>query len=373
MSEKKIRILINGPLPPPIGGMATYCQDYMKTQLPSDFDITLCRACVIKWISATSGLLYFGLRCLNSICITIVWLTMLIAKRPDIAHIHTNSYTGFYVKSLLVYLARMFKAKTILHVHGAEFKEFYSSKSNTGRQRITRLLNRSDKVIALSEQWKTFFVSIGVDTDRIKVMTNSIFLPDLAEVNQSFSKLTVLFMSLFQKRKGIQDLITAVERTPQLLDKLTFVLAGPKTNLWNEIAKRVKAVHQPESIEMPGPVFDQAKDTAYRNADIYILPSYDEGLPIGLLEAMSHGLACITTPVGGIPEVIENMQNGLLIDPGDVDSLARAIDLLVNDRDLRNRLGAAARRIVQERYNWQDRAKEIKELYLKLVNKSAAC
>ena len=264
----------------------------------------------------------------------------------------------------------MFKAKTILHVHGAEFKEFYANKSDTGRQRITRMLNQSDRIIALSEQWKTFFVSIAVDSDRIKVMTNSIFLPDLPEKKQSSSKPAVLYMSLFEKRKGIQDLITALEKTPQLLDKLTFVLAGPRTQLWNEIARRVKALPNPEHIQMPGPLFDQAKDTAYRNADIYILPSWDEGLPIGLLEAMSYHLPSVTTPVGGIPDLINDRENGILVEPGNIESLTESLLLLADNPELRKSLGTNARQTVEQNYNWTESAAELKELYISLSNPS---
>ena len=124
---EKPKVLINGPLPPPLGGMATYCQDYLRTSLISEFDITCGRSNLIKSVFSTRGLLRFALRILNSITIIIVWVVTLLSKRPDLVHVHTNSYMGFYVKSLLTLLAKIVGTKTILHIHGGEFREFYGN------------------------------------------------------------------------------------------------------------------------------------------------------------------------------------------------------------------------------------------------------
>jgi glycosyltransferase involved in cell wall biosynthesis len=78
-------------------------------------------------------------------------------------------------------------------------------------------------------------------------------------------------------------------------------------------------------------------------ADVFVLPSYNEGLPMALLEAMSWGLPVITTPVGGIPEVVSNTQNGLLVTPGDIQQLSEAMQSLIKEEKLRLSLGSAAR------------------------------
>jgi glycosyltransferase involved in cell wall biosynthesis len=96
------------------------------------------------------------------------------------------------------------------------------------------------------------------------------------------------------------------------------------------------------------------RDEALAQADVYVLPSLNEGLPMGMLEAMSWGLAVITSAVGGIPEVISNESNGVLVPPGDVSSIAEAMQRMITDRELRSRLSIAARESVRsfdvERY-----------------------
>jgi len=116
-------------------------------------------------------------------------------------------------------------------------------------------------------------------------------------------------------------------------------------------------------VEVPGPIAEEAKDAAFRAADIYVLPSHVEGMPVGLLEAMSYGLPCVVTPVGGIASVVQDGVNGLLVPPRDSAALASAIEQLVEDPALRRRLGTAARETITRRFNWVTRAQEFIDLY----------
>jgi len=312
-------------------------------------------------------LLRFTLKILNSITIIIVWVVTLLSKRPDIVHVHTNSYTGFYVKSLLTLLARITGAKTVLHVHGGKFREFYENSCWFLRWIIRRLLSTNSCVIVLSRQWRNVFEAVGLGKTNMAVMPNSVFVPELPESKERPQQPTVLFMSYFVRGKGIYDLIEVIEQRRDLLTKCRFVLAGPTTYEWNEIAERIASLNLSESVEMPGSVVGDSKERAYKQADIYVLPSYAEGMPIGLLEAMSYGLVCITTPVGGIPEVIQDGQNGVLVPPGDTKALTEAIEMLICEPDVRSCLGREARATIEREYNWVDRASQIKELYLDLL------
>lgn len=366
----KLSILINGPLPPPVGGMTTYCQDYLRTSIPDDFNVIFCKAVLLKSTYAKNKLIRIFSKILNSIIITLVWLTMLIVKQPQIAHVHTSSFTGFYVKSILTAIAKMLRAKTIFHIHGAEFKHFFFNSSMFMQTCIVKLLNNNTRIIALSNRQREFYLSIGVKKDIVTVMPNSVFLP-IIEGKKPSGKIICLFMSVFEKRKGIFELIEAIENNPNFTNCAEFIMAGPKTDSWDLIAKRVQQINASENfIKMPGSLTGKSKMEAYRNSDIYILQSFNEGLPIGLLEAMSYGLACITTPVGGIPDVIEHNNNGFLIEPGNANALADAIRLLADDNELRHRLGRNARKTIEQQYSWAQRETELKKLYIDIIKQS---
>ena len=268
----------------------------------------------------------------------------------------------------------MFGTRTILHVHGAWFDKFYG-KSNWFMQRLIRyLLNANSVVVVLSEEWEDFFMdTIGVQSDRLVVIHNSVFLPNVNVTGpiEDSDRLTILFLSLFEKRKGIYELVDVIANRRQLLKKYRFVLAGPKNTEWDIVAKRINQLNLSDSVEMPGPLVEDAKDRAYRESDIYVLQSYAEGMPLGLLEAMSYGLVCITTPVGGIPQVVQDMHNGILIEPGNVDALENTLERLAADPALRDELGKRALETVKMDYNWEKRAEDIKKLYLDIVGASS--
>jgi glycosyltransferase involved in cell wall biosynthesis len=367
VESEKFRILINGPLPPPWGGMQTYCQDFLRSPLTKQFNIRFCRAILLPSVFETHGLLRFALRCLNSFLITLVWVGQLLVYRPHIAHVHTNSYSGFYVKGLLTVLARLSGAKTIFHIHGGAFKKFYGNAPWFMRALIRWMININSAVIVLSKEWKQYFASIGVDTSKLIVLTNSVFVPDLTEKTEKSSEVTVLFLNRLEKDKGVYELVEAIDRNRNETRSCRYILAGPKAHRWQAVDEKIRQLNLNDCVQMPGAVFGDAKDEIYRKADIYVLPSYIEGMPIGLLEAMSYGLACITTPVGGIPDIVDDGRNALLVKPGDVGALAESLKRLILDSQLRKRLGEEARATVVAKYNWQQRASEIAQLYSGLI------
>jgi len=368
-ARKKISILVSGPLPPPLGGMETYCQDYLRTNISEKFNVSFCRCLLIKQVPEAKGSWGFLLRCINRALTLVVWLLMLIFKRPDIVHVHTNSGAGFYARGIMTLWAKKFGAKAILHMHGAEFKEFYTALEPKKQRRTKFYLNANSYLVVLSKEWKDFFVSIGIAEDKITIMKNSVFMPKLSE-KKTKDKLIVLYLSRIEKRKGIFEIIDAIENHSELKDKFRFVIAGPKTDSYEEIEQRVKLLGLSDHVTMPGTLVGSDKQDAYSTADIYLLQSFAEGMPIGLLEAMSYSLVCITTPVGGIPDVVQDRQNGLLIEPGNSKALAHALNLLADDSGLRDVLGKQARSTIEGKYNWDSRASELSALYLKLLGKA---
>ena len=106
-----------------------------------------------------------------------------------------------------------------------------------------------------------------------------------------------------------------------------------------------------DRVDIPGWLDATGVDNVLRRTDILVLASFAENLPMAILEGFAYGLAVIATPVGAIPEVIEHERNGLIVPTGDVDALAAAIQRLIDDPTLRQRLGAAAQRDHADHYD----------------------
>jgi glycosyltransferase involved in cell wall biosynthesis len=109
----------------------------------------------------------------------------------------------------------------------------------------------------------------------------------------------------------------------------------------------------------------------YLETDIFTLASFKEGVPVVLMEAMACGIPCVATGITGIPELIEQGVSGLLVPPSDVDAFTAAIERLMDDAELRQRLGTAARQQVVARYDLRDNTDRLREVFLRRLNDGA--
>jgi len=147
------------------------------------------------------------------------------------------------------------------------------------------------------------------------------------------------------------------------------VLAGkgiPGGDTPDSIMELARSLRVERSLRFPGWVDGSKKDDLLRESDVFVLPSYYEALPLGVLEAMACGVPVVATSVGGIPDVIENRVNGLLVAPGQPDALARAIVTLLTDHALRSRLREAARSDVRKQFSTESVIKDLETLYREL-------
>jgi glycosyltransferase involved in cell wall biosynthesis len=147
-------------------------------------------------------------------------------------------------------------------------------------------------------------------------------------------------MGQLGKRKGVPQLLSALGR---LADEPNWcaTLTGDGEILATRQAANSLGIG--DRVSVPGWVSDTELEAVMAEADIFVLPSFNENLPLSIVEAFAHGVAVICTPVGAIPDIVQHERTGLLVLPNDVDGLTEAIRRLLHDPDLRRRLGANAR------------------------------
>ncbi|WP_149846361.1 glycosyltransferase family 4 protein [Paenibacillus sp. 37] len=274
------------------------------------------------------------------------WMKLYTFK-PDIVHIHMANNGSFYRKSLFLLTARkLFRKSVILHIHAASFDDFYNQFA-LQRKYCHYILNQADKLIVLSQTWKEYFATI-VPVTAIEVLYNGVFVKE-PFVREQQTAVNALFMGRLGERKGVYDLLQSIQQLKALGVTATFNLAGD-----GEV-EEVKAIVQQYGIEdrvnVLGWINGEQKEKLLREADLLVLPSYHEGLPMAILEAMNCGLPIISTTVGGIPEVITSGHNGLLIEPGDVHGLTSALEYLITDEEIRARMGSYNRAIISDKFD----------------------
>lgn len=320
------------------GGMRSVVEAYQRDGLLDQEDVRLIASYVDGSVVTRQLVL---LRALAA------YIWCLLTKRVELVHAHAAMRGSFWRKGLFTSLARLFGVPVILHLHGSEMKPFYESQRPILQRLIRRHLEKATRVIVLSESWREFVGRIA-PAAHVVIVPNYVVVPPAANDGEQ-SPQDILFLGLIGPRKGTFDLIPAFAEVASVYPDAKLTIGG---NGEIEQAKNlISSLDLDGRAKLAGWVGLEAKERLLRSSGIYVLPSYNEGLPMSVLEAMAAGLAVITTRVGGIPELITDGVDGLLIEPGDREGLKRSLLALLEDDQLRQRLAKAGRSRVKEKYS----------------------
>jgi glycosyltransferase involved in cell wall biosynthesis len=368
-----LKILHIAPLPPPYGGMVTYFQQFRESKIWAKCNHYVIRADYLSKYRF-AGTKRFFVNCINLLVllVMVVYRTMLF--RPSILHIQTNSGAGFFEKAMLVVLGRFVGRKVLLHVHGGGFRQRYIDYPAWLKRIVRDLLKASHCIIVASPQMRDTFLMIGVKPEKIALLPNAINLPDPAkcsakeESTSGKTQITVLFLNRIYAAKGIREFVAVALDICASYPQASFRIAGDCTGKEvGELRESIAERGLSERIKFLGKIDEEEKCRELCSADIYVLPSYVEDLPYGLIEAMAYGIACVASEVGGIPSLIEDGKSGLLCKPQDVSSLKTSVERLIQDNKLRQKLAENARQTIADRFNWERRADEFENLYRKVL------
>ncbi|MDE6486184.1 MAG: glycosyltransferase family 4 protein [Muribaculaceae bacterium] len=254
----------------------------------------------------------------------------------DIVHIHTADYGTEKRKQIFAKLTKLFGKKLIVHLHssGPEF-------SIGGRYRdlYKYSFTHADKVILLSNTWKQEAIkAFHLPYDKMAVLYNPCpaVKPSAIEEREKY----ILFAGTLTHRKGYDDLIKAFALIASKHPEWRLKLAG-NGEIWQgkDLTRELGIENQ---VDFLGWVNGEEKDKAFRHASIYCLPSYSEGFPMGVLDAWAYHLPVVTTPVGGILDVGIDGENMMLFSPGDIKALAHRIEMLIDDKEVYNKIMCAS-------------------------------
>lgn len=259
---------------------------------------------------------------------------------PAIVHIHFASRGSTLRKFILANMVVRARRPLILHAHGAGFDQFHRGLPAPLRRLVCRMLQQASVLIALSTQWRDFYVhECEVSPSQVVVLPNPVRVPARVPDRAGRAQVQFLHLGRLGPRKGGYDLVNAFAALPEALRaRARLVLAGDgdvegMRNLAAPLGGRVRVLSWIDAHE---------RDRLLAESDVFVLPSYAEGVPMSLLEAMAAGLPCITTPVGGIPDVLTHGAEGLMVVPGDAAQLRAAISTFIGDEPARLAAGRRA-------------------------------
>ena len=301
--------------------------------------------------------LYFTLAYVRILYSFVFW-------KPDIVYIHMSHHGSFDRANAIYKQCKKNRIPVIVHLHGSEFQKYYEECSDLKKKKIETFLRECVAVITLGERWKSFVAAIAPQANII-VLNNTVHIPD-AIAEQKEEEICFLYLGVLYKRKGVIDLLAAIKQTVDsgCMDgkKVVFNVGGtgPEESYLKSIAKDYGIERY---VNFLGWVSGDEKEKQLTNNQVFVLPSYNEGLPIAILEAMSYGMPVIATDVGSISEAVKNHVNGYLFKPGDVEGYSSAISELINNYAKRCTMAREARRIAESTFNEDTYFREITEIY----------
>lgn len=262
----------------------------------------------------------------------------------DIVHLHISAKGSFWRKSMMAAMAKRAGKKVILHEHSGEFARDFETGGDSYREKVRTVFNGVDRVVVLSEEWRDYFAdNVMLDSEKLKVLHNGVPVP--AKPCSPCSHKNVLFLGRLDSNKSPDVLLRASKDVLATFPGMRLVFGG-NGNLehYKTIAYELGIA---DRCDFLGWVSGEDKERLFERSGIYCLPSKNEAMPMSLMEAMAHGVPVIATRVGGVPQLVENGIDGLLMDVDDVAALSRLLVKLAGSTELRTELGLAGRKKIE--------------------------
>jgi len=298
----------------------------------------------------------------------------IVMERPPITYVLiSQNRTGFLRDTCLIAVAALLRRRLVGHFRGGAFDVFYRGSGPILRWVVRRVLAGLSRLVIQAERLRPMFLPF-VQSARVDVVYNGIDVASFGKLAAGRSShiqgepIQILFIGHLSRAKGYVDLLHALDAVAsdtkvrllavgeRLDEERNIVVDGSGTSLrLSEVEDSIAALEERlraiDRLDLLGTVYGEEKRRIFARADVFVLPSYAEGFPLSLLEAMAAGLPVICTPVGAIPEVVADGVHGLLVNPGQPAELAAAIQALATDPGRRQRMGAENARIACARYS----------------------
>lgn len=286
--------------------------------------------------------------------------------RADVVHINLSAFGSTYRKLILARISRICRLPYVLHLHSDQFDQFWDSRGSILKKEVDLMFLRSQKIIVLGNYWKQVVSDRVPDCSaKIVIVPNATRTADFKDQDIMKQAANILFLGRLGPRKGVPELVRALARLGAK-SGWRATLAGD--GAVSDTRAAVERAGLGDRISVPGWVGPAQVEALLRAANIVVLPSFSENLPMSVIEALAHGVAVVCTPVGALPDLIEHERTGFIVEPGDVEGLASALGRLIDDPELRQRLGENGRTLHRTRLAIESCAERLVALWTESVH-----
>jgi glycosyltransferase involved in cell wall biosynthesis len=334
-----MKVLFAGHTGQPMGGIATYCESILSSTLREKVELLFVETSAGELGYDQRGKL--GWRNFSNTGKNIYhFFRQMLKFRPELVHVVTSLKASFYKHGLMVFIARLLGARVILHPHFSVTRLYSSNRLHN--LLVRSVLGSCQGLVVLSKEWLRLNLKMPM-----ALIPNGIELAPYLEIERKTTTegLHILYLGHLREDKGLFDLLTALAQIRQTLPRVELRCVGEAKQA-GEVARlktELEILHLQENVSIHPPVFGAEKCALFAWADIFVLPSHHEGLPVSIIEAMACGLPVVASAVGGIPDLVDDGQTGLLVEAHQPLELADALVRLLTNPELQIKMGAAGR------------------------------
>ncbi|MBA2964518.1 MULTISPECIES: glycosyltransferase family 4 protein [Ramlibacter] len=267
-------------------------------------------------------------------------------------HVNVAERLSLVRKGVVLGACRVLGLRSVLHLHAAQLAQNYAGLPAPGKALVRWLFSLPASCVVLGQAAADFVTrELRVPPEKVEIVINGV--PEPLAVRRTVPAVSphVVFLGNLSERKGVPELLQALTQPALVGVPLRLSLAGGgHVEHYSNLAQQLGVA---DRVTFHGWAGREQVSRLLADADVMVLPSHDEGLPLAILEALAHGVAVLCTPVGEIPNVLANGRDARFVAPGDPASIARGLAQLLADRDMRERLGRNGRALYEAQFSVQ--------------------
>lgn len=286
-------------------------------------------------------------------------------RKADVCHVHTALGMSYRRKYLVCRLAARACVPYVLHVHEGDFENLYEAMSAEERAKVDWMMKNAAKVIVLSDEWDLYYKS-KFGLENTAVLENAVFVPE--RVSDYKDPSLFYFLGRMCPKKGVDTLLRAIQLLILNHPDVKVLLAGGGEELEN-LKLMAAELGVEGNVEFLGWADDNLKARLVDECLTSVLPSNAEGLPMCVLESMAAGCVSIATSVGGLPSLIDDGENGLLVEPRDPAGLADAMAKCIENPDWAHRIAVKGRETISDRYSMEAYLSKLENIYEEVASR----
>jgi len=370
--NKTRKVLIIGALPPPVHGVTLYISRLFKSDIPSKFRVihfdisdhrdlkNIGRFDFINIILAIKCLIKLGITCYR--------------EKPDIGYLPLSwQKAGFIRDGLFILILKSIgRSKVVFHLPGSYFDTFYNHSSNWFKAFISFCLSNVDGAIVRSKRLKFIFAP-WLANENIHVVYNGIDRDFITEpfVMAEKTSICVSYLGNLYPQKGVFEAIKAFAGASIHFPNLEFRIAGQwdrkDESYQQDINDYIKNKNLADRVKFLGPIFGMDKIQFLKDTDIFMFPSWNEGMPTVIIEAMAASCPIIATDTGAVPDMVFDGRNGFVLKVKDIKGLTEKLIYLLENPHIIEKMAKQSRTIFEEQFT----SKKVFEDFWAVIEKYA--